>query len=358
MIADPLLHQTDDDASAVLLEQVNHALQTMTPLRIQGGNSKSFLGREVAGEILDTRAHRGIVSYDPTELVITARAGTPLQELCAALDAAGQMLPCEPPHFGEATVGGMIAAGLSGPRRPWAGSVRDYVLGTRVITGLGKHLRFGGEVMKNVAGYDLSRLMAGSFGCLGVLTEVSLKVLPKPRLCASIALEMDSARALAHLAEWGQQPLPISAASFENGLLRLRLEGGEGSVAAAHERLGGERIDPSYWQELNEHQLDFFTTGSPLWRLSLPNKAGVLDLPGEQLIDWGGAQRWLKSDADSAAIRATVSAAGGHAICYSHGLQDSPFQPLPALLLRYHRQLKAQLDPHGVFNPGRMYAEI
>lgn len=358
MIADPLLQPPDNDASAALLEQVNQALQTATPLRIQGGNSKAFLGREVAGEILDTRAHSGIVSYDPTELVITARAGTPLQELCAALDAAGQMLPCEPPHFGEATVGGMVASGLSGPRRPWSGSVRDFVLGTRVITGLGKHLRFGGEVMKNVAGYDLSRLMAGSFGCLGVLTEVSLKVLPKPRLCSSIALEMDSARALARLAEWGQQPLPISAASFESGVLRLRLEGGEGSVAAAHERLGGERIDPSYWHELNEHQLDFFSSGLPLWRLSLPNNTGVLDVPGEQLIDWAGAQRWLKSDADGAVIRATVSAAGGNAICYSHGLQDSPFQPLPAPLLRYHRQLKAQLDPHGVFNPGRMYAEI
>lgn len=358
MMIDPLRHEPDHDASEVLLEQVNQTLQDATPLRIQGGNSKVFLGRDVAGEVLDTRVHSGIVSYDPTELVITARAGTPLQEMCAALDAAGQMLPCEPPHFGEATVGGMIAAGLSGPRRPWAGSVRDFVLGTRVITGLGKHLRFGGEVMKNVAGYDLSRLMAGSFGCLGVLTEVSLKVLPKPRLCSSIALEMDSARALARLAEWGQQPLPISAASFENGVLRLRLEGGEGSVAAAHDRLGGERIDPVYWHELNEHQLDFFNSGLPLWRLSLPNNTGVLDLPGEQLIDWGGAQRWLKSEGDGAVIRAAVSAVGGHAICYSHGLQDSPFQPLPAPLLRYHRQLKAQLDPHGVFNPGRMYAEI
>lgn len=363
MMTDPLRHEPDQDASGVLLEQVNQALQSGTPLRIQGGNSKAFLGREVAGEILDTRIHSGIVSYDPTELVITARAGTPLQQLCAALDAAGQMLPCEPPHFGEATVGGMIAAGLSGPRRPWAGSVRDFVLGTRVITGQGKHLRFGGEVMKNVAGYDVSRLMAGSFGCLGVLTEVSLKVLPKPRLCTSIALEMDSARALACFAEWGQQPLPISAASVENGLVRLRLEGGEGSVAAAHERLGGEHIDPSYWQDLNEHQLDFFTSGLPLWRLSLPNNTGLLldferDMPGEQLIDWGGAQRWLKTDADSTRIRNAVSAAGGHAICYSHGLQDSPFQPLPGPLLRYHRQLKAQLDPHAIFNPGRMYAEI
>lgn len=182
----------DHDASAALLEQVNQALNERTPLRIQGSNSKNMLGRPVTGEVLDTRSHRGIVSYDPTELVLTARAGTPLVDIEAALDAAGQMLPFEPPHFGPgATLGGMVAAGLSGPRRPWAGSVRDYVLGTRVITGHGKLLRFGGEVMKNVAGYDLSRLMAGSFGCLGVLTEVSLKVLPKPRKCQSLRLEMD-----------------------------------------------------------------------------------------------------------------------------------------------------------------------
>ncbi|MFJ3466034.1 glycolate oxidase subunit GlcE [Pseudomonas sp. NPDC090201] len=353
----------DGDASQTLLEQVNQAIQSGLPLRIQGANSKAFLGREVAGEVLDTRIHRGIVSYDPTELVITARAGTPLSELNAALDQAGQMLPCEPPSYsdagvGDATVGGMIAAGVSGPRRPWAGSVRDYVLGTRVITGLGKHLKFGGEVMKNVAGYDLSRLMAGSFGCLGLLTEVSLKVLPKPRLCTSIALEMDSAHALARLGEWGQQPLPISAASHDGRVLRLRLEGGEGSVAAAHDRLGGESIDPAWWQALNEHRLDFFTDGRALWRLSLPTNTGVLELPGEQLIDWGGAQRWLKSDASGDEIRAIVSAVGGHATCYSHGMDQSPFQPLAEPLMRYHRQLKAQLDPHGIFNPGRMYAEI
>lgn len=353
----------DRDASGALLEQVNQAIHAGMPLRIQGSNSKAFLGREVAGEILDTRQHRGIVTYDPTELVITARAGTPLSELSAALDAAGQMLPCEPPGFGDngvddATVGGMIAAGLSGPRRPWSGSVRDFVLGTRVITGHGKHLKFGGEVMKNVAGYDLSRLLAGSFGCLGVITEVSLKVLPKPRMCTSIALEMDAAHALARLAEWGQQPLPISAACHDGQRLRLRLEGGEGSVAAAQDRLGGEAIAPAYWNELNTHRLDFFTDGRALWRVSVPNNTGVLDLPGEQLIDWGGAQRWLKSDASGAEIRAIVSQVGGHVTCYSHGTVDSPFEPLASPLMRYHRQLKAQLDPHGIFNPGQMYAEI
>ena len=354
-----MLETADDDTSAVLLEQVRQALENRTPLLIQGANSKAFLGRSGAGEVLDTRAHRGIVSYDPTELVITARAGTPLRELQAALDAAGQMLPCEPPAFGEgATLGGMVASGLSGPRRPWAGSVRDFVLGTRVISGQGQHLRFGGEVMKNVAGYDLSRLLVGSYGCLGVLTEVSLKVLPKPRQCLSLVLEMHSAEALAKLSEWGQQPLPISAASQHDGRLHLRLEGGAGSVAAAHERLGGEPLADRYWDDLNEQRLDFFDAGLPLWRLSLPNHCGPLALPGEQLLDWAGAQRWLKSEADAEQIRAVVSAAGGHATCYSHGLIDSPFQPLAPLMLRYHRQLKAQLDPQGIFNPGRLYREL
>jgi glycolate oxidase FAD binding subunit len=349
----------DIDDSANLIEQVNLAVQNAIPLRIQGSNSKAFLGRIAAGEVLDTRSHRGIVSYDPTELVITARCGTPLAELRQVLDAAQQMLPCEPPSFGDgATVGGMIAAGLSGPRRPWSGSVRDFVLGTRVITGLGKHLRFGGEVMKNVAGYDLSRLMAGSYGSLGVITEVSLKVLPKPRQALSISLEMDSDRALSNLAQWGQQPLPISAACHDGQRLHLRLEGGEGSVAAAHDRLGGEWLDSSYWEDLNEQRLSFFDEGQPLWRLSVPHNTPRLSLPGQQLIDWGGAQRWLKSEAEAAFIRKVVDEVGGHVTCYSHGLIDSPFQPLPGALMRYHQNLKQQLDPRRVFNPGRLYAEL
>ncbi|WP_460156462.1 glycolate oxidase subunit GlcE [Pseudomonas sp. S2_H10] len=354
------MHAPEDvDDSPSLLEQVNQALDNATPLRIQGSNSKAFLGRTTAGEILDTRAHCGIVSYDPTELVITARCGTPLAQLAQVLDAAQQMLPCEPPAFGEgATVGGMIACGLSGPRRPWSGSVRDFVLGTRVITGQGKLLRFGGEVMKNVAGYDLSRLMAGSHGCLGLITEVSLKVLPKPRQCLSISLELDIERALLHLAQWGQQPLPISAACHDGSRLHLRLEGGEGSVAAAHERLGGERLDATYWDDLNEQRLSFFDEDQPLWRLSLPHNTPRLSLPGRQLVDWGGAQRWLKSDAEAAFIRQVVDEVGGHVTCFSHGLTDTPFQPLPPALMRYHRNLKQQLDPRGIFNPGRLYAEL
>lgn len=346
------------DASAELLEQVNQAIAMRTPLRIHGGDSKAFLGRAVAGEPLDTRQHRGIVRYDPTELVVTVRAGTPLAELEQALAEQGQMLACEAPHLGAATVGGMLATGLSGPRRPWVGAVRDFVLGTRLITGHGKHLHFGGEVMKNVAGYDLSRLLVGSLGCLGVITEVSLKVLPRPRARATLRLAMNAGWALTKLAEWGQQPIPLSAACHDGEALYLRLEGGEGSLAAARQRLGGEPLDDGLWDDLRERRLAFFADPRPLWRLSLPSTVPSLALPGSQLIDWGGAQRWLKSDAGAEVIRAIVGEVGGHASCHSAGVCDSPFQPLPAPLMRYHRQLKAQLDPQGIFNPGRMYAEF
>ncbi|MFP5425194.1 MAG: glycolate oxidase subunit GlcE [Gammaproteobacteria bacterium] len=347
----------DRDLSQDLLEQVNQALNLGNPLRIQGGNSKAMLGNPVTGEIVDTRGHRGIVSYDPTELVLTARAGTPLLEIEAALHEAGQMLPCEPPHLGpNATLGGMVAAGLSGPRRPWAGSVRDYVLGTRLITGHGKLLRFGGEVMKNVAGYDVSRLMAGSFGCLGLLTEVSLKVLPQPRQTLSLRLAMDSHQALAELAEWGQQPLPISAACHDGEALYLRLEGGEGSVLSARQRLGGETLDNRFWSDLREQRLAFFQAPEPLWRLSVPNATGELQLPGRQLIDWAGAQRWLKSSAPAAQIRAQLAEVGGHATGYTAGTDSTA--PLAEGLLRYHRALKQQLDPQGIFNPGRLFPDL
>jgi len=345
------------DASNHLLEQVRAAIDEGKALRIRGGGSKSRIGRKVTGEELDTREHRGIVSYDPTELVVTVRAGTPLAELEQTLDEKNQWLAFEPPHLGSgATAGGMIAAGLSGPRRPWAGSVRDFVLGTRLITGHGHHLRFGGEVMKNVAGYDLSRLLAGSHGCLGVLTEVSLKVLPKPRAVANLRLTADLPDALRRLAEWGQQPLPLTAASHDGECLHIRLEGGEGSVAAAHERLGGELLEPGFWTALKEHRLPFFDDPRPLWRLSLPVSSRELRLPGAQLVDWAGAQRWLKSDASAEEIRTIAENARGHATCFDGG--ENPFHPLPDSLMRYHRQLKERLDPKGIFNPGRMYAEV
>lgn len=351
--------QAGADRSAELLEQVRQALAERTALSIRGGSSKTFLGRWVDARPLDVAGHTGIVSYDPTELVITARAGTPLRELNAVLDGAGQMLACEPPSFSDkATVGGMLAAGLSGPRRPWAGAVRDFVLGTRMISGLGTQLRFGGEVMKNVAGYDLSRLLAGSFGCLGVITEASFKVLPKPRCHISLRQSIPLERALQRLAEWGQQPLPLSAAAHDGEQLYLRFEGNEGSVRAACDRIGGDPLGDGWWEELREQRLAFFRDSRPLWRLSLPATNALLALPGAQLLDWGGAQRWLKSDASAERIRQAVSAVGGHATCFTPSHVDDPLHPLPESLLKLHRSLKHQLDPQGIFNPGRMYADL
>jgi glycolate oxidase FAD binding subunit len=351
------LISTDD--SARLVEQVRDALAGRQPLRIRGGDSKAFLGRPVVGAELDTRTHRGIVSYDPSELVITARAGTPLAELDAILADAGQMLPCEPPAFGgEATVGGAVATGLSGPRRPWAGSVRDFILGCRIITGDAKHLRFGGQVMKNVAGYDVSRLIGGSFGCLGLITEVSLKVLPKPREQRSLTVAIEADEAMRELLAWRRAALPVSGACHFDGKLHVRLEGGAGSVRAALDRIGGEDLDMRFWESLRDHRLAFFDDPRPLWRLSLPNNTPLVALPGAVLIDWGGAQRWLKSDAPAATVRHLASSAGGHATCFTPSPDIDPFHPLAHPLMRFHRQLKERLDPRGIFNPGRMYADF
>ena len=355
------------DDSERLLDEVARALKDHTALSIRGGNSKAFLSRATAaGAVeLDTRTHRGIVQYEPTELVMTARAGTPLAELTAVLDAAGQMLPCEPPEFdGVATLGGAVASGLSGPRRPWAGSLRDFVLGCRLITGEAKHLRFGGEVMKNVAGYDVSRLATGSFGCLALITEVSLKVLPKPRASRSIALDLTAGDALAGLSAWRRAALPVTGACHVDGRLHVRLEGGDGSVCSALDRIGGAPLDETFWSDLRERRLPFFDDPRPLWRLSLPNATPLMPLPGDLLLDWGGAQRWLKSDAPTAAIRGIAAAAGGHAVRYTapaspmrDDADDGPFMPLAAPLARLHRELKHRLDPHGIFNPGRLYGD-
>ncbi|MDT8841194.1 glycolate oxidase subunit GlcE [Paraburkholderia fungorum] len=354
-----LIEPVSMDDSERLVAEISQARADGTPLKIRGGNSKAFLGRPVHGTPIDTRSHRGVLSYDPTELVITARAGTPVAELNAVLDAAGQMLPCEPPAFdGMATVGGMVAAGLAGPRRPWSGSVRDFVLGCRVITGEAKHLRFGGEVMKNVAGYDVSRLLAGSFGCLGLITEVSLKVLPKPRALGSLALDLSADEALRELSAWRRAALPISGAAHVDGRLHVRLEGGTGSVASALDRIGGSELDSRFWDDLREHRLAFFDDPRPLWRLSLPNAAPLVRLPGDTLLDWAGAQRWLKSDAPAVTIRQIAHAAGGHATCFTPRVDAEPFTPLPQALLRFHQQLKQQLDPRGLFNPGRLYAGL
>ncbi len=323
-----------------------------------GGGTKRFLGRVVEGTPIDVRPHRGIVNYDPAELVLTARCGTPLAEIEAALDERGQMLACEPPHFGpDATFGGAIASGLSGPRRPWSGAVRDHVLGCRLIDGQARVMRFGGEVIKNVAGYDVSRLLTGSYGCLGILTEVSMKVLPKPLFRKTLRLDMSAVQAVERLAEWARTPLPITGACHYDAALFVRLEGGRGSVDAGAARIGGCRVDDGFWTELREHRLRFFEGAQPLWRLSLPPSTPPVELPGQVLLDWGGAQHWLRTGANAAQVRRAAERLRGSAIAY-RGCDSEPFHPLSGPLLVLHRQLKEKFDPRGIFNRGRLYATL
>jgi len=353
-----------DAALGVLAERIRAAAESRRPLRIRGGGSKDFYGGELEGEVLDTRGHAGIVSYEPSELVVRARGGTPLAVLEAALAENGQMLAFEPPHFGPgATLGGCVAAGLSGPRRPAAGALRDFVLGVRVLDGRGQWLAFGGEVMKNVAGYDVSRLLAGSLGTLGLIAEVSLKVLPRPQGEITLALEMPEVRALETTNRWAGLPLPVSATAWHDGRLSVRLSGAESALRAASEKLGGERVEAGDagrdWSAIREQSAAFFSGETPLWRLSLPSAAKPLALPGAQLIEWGGALRWLKSGADAAAVRSAAAQAGGHATLFRGGDKAAGvFAPLAPALARLHREIKAALDPAGILNRGRLYPEF
>lgn len=353
----------DADHADTLADAVRAAAAAGTPLAIRGGGTKAFLGREVDGRTLDVRAHRGIVRHTPTELVLTARAGTPLSDVERALAAHGQVLPFEPPAYGHAaTLGGTVACNLSGPRRAYAGAARDFVLGTRVLDGTGKTLAFGGEVMKNVAGYDVSRLMTGAMGTLGVLLEVSLKVLPRPETELTLVRDADAAEALGHMHAWARLSQPLSATAHVDGRLYARLSGSGRGVSAARDRIGGDEVADGarFWRDLREHTLPFFddADGAPLWRLSLRSDAPPLALDGAWLYEWGGALRWLQGDVDPVAVRAAASALGGHATWYRGHDGGDVFTPLPDGLMGLHRGLKAAFDPKGVMNPGRMYAGL
>ncbi len=351
----------DADQRDALQARVRDAVEAKTPLRIAGGGSKAFLGEPVRGEPLDVTGHRGIVSYEPTELVITARAGTPQAEIETALAKAGQHLPFEPPRFGPgATLGGTVATGLAGPRRPWSGSVRDHVLGATILTGKGDVLHFGGEVMKNVAGYDVARLMCGAFGTLGVLLEISLKVLPRPAARETRVLELDADAARATMLRLGREPLPLSGAVHVDGRLYLRFEGSEAGVRHAAAQAGGEPLPEAetFWASIREQTHSFFAGETPLWRLSLPPAAPLNGHDEPQLIDWGGAQRWLRSRRDGEAIRADAAAAGGHATAFRHGPAGETFAPLPPAAWQIHLRLKAVFDPFGLLNYGRLYPDL
>ncbi len=351
-----------DDLIQQFADTIRAAAEDRRPLRIRGGGSKDFYGNPASGEDFDVTGYRGIIDYEPTELVITARAGTPLVEIEPAMRGHGQMLGFEPPHFGGgATIGGCIAAGLSGPRRATAGSARDFVLGLRLLDGRGTDLRFGGQVMKNVAGYDVSRLITGSLGTLGVILEVSLKALPLPQAELTLCCEQPRSEAIELMNAWAGQPLPLTATCHVEKRLYVRLSGAESAVRAAAKKIGGEEVANAteFWSGVRDHRDLFFSGDTPVWRMSVASTAPEIDLPGHQLVEWGGALRWLKTDADADSVRKAARQAGGHATLIRRGQHSTgAFHPLPETLMRLHRRVKQAMDPVGIFNPGRLYPNL
>jgi len=339
-------------------ETVRAAARDKRPLRIRGGGNKDFYAYKLEGEPLDVSGYRGIIDYEPSELVLTARAGTPLSEIESTLAEGGQMLACESPYFGpSATLGGCVASGFSGPRRVSAGSVRDFVLGTRVLNSAGEDLRFGGQVMKNVAGFDVSRLMAGSFGTLGLILEASLKVLPRPEEEATLRFQMDEATAIATMNRWAGQPLPISATCYTDGALTVRLSGSKLGVDAAKAKLGGDTASDgqAFWRAVREHTLEAFR--GTLWRLSIKSTAPSIALPGRQVVEWNGSLRWISTAAPAEQVFEVAREAGGHATRF-RGSSGQPIMRLDAGVLGLHKRLKAALDPHSIFGPHRLHAEF
>ena len=355
-----------DAALDAVIGKVRQAAARARPLRIRGGGSKDFYGQRLHGELLDVRPLAGVVDYEPSELVVTVRAGTRLRELQALLAERGQCLPFEPPQFGVgSTIGGAVAAGLSGPARASVGSLRDYVLGVRIVNGKGELLTFGGPVMKNVAGYDVSRLMAGSLGTLGVIVQVSLKVLPVPPAEATLLFDLSETSARQQLNRWGGQPLPLNASCWADGHLAVRLRGAQAAVAAAARSMGGQALAPEraerQWPALRDQALPFFrlAPGEALWRASVPDTATPLNL-GPTLVEWHGAQRWIKATpADATHVREAAARAGGHATQCRGGDGSVPvFTPLAPALAQIHARLKHEFDPAGIFGPGRLYDEF
>ena len=358
-------------ALARYAQRIRSAASTGGHLRLTGGGTKDFYGGPLAGEPLELREYAGIVSYEPSELVVTARCGTTLAELEEALARNNQMIPFEPPRFGAGgTLGGCVAAGLSGPRRAanglYYGAVRDFVLGCVLMDGRADIVRFGGQVMKNVAGYDVSRLVVGSMGTLGIIAEVSLKVLPVPVARATLRFEMDAVEAVRKLNEWGGRPLPVTASAWCGGLLRVRFEGALAAVDAACKALGGEPVEPAealaYWDGVRDQSDPFFAHTAALWRLSVPSTAAPITLPsgvaGAEFIEWGGALRWWKTDAGAASIREIAKSAGGHATLFRGGdRSEGAFAEHEPVVARLHKNVKAVFDPAGVFNRGRLYRD-
>ncbi|QSP94982.1 glycolate oxidase subunit GlcE [Marinobacter salinisoli] len=351
------------DISKQLQEQVLKARDSGQKLNIVGGHTKAFMGRESDPDAgtLNVGEHTGIVEYHPVELVLTVRAGTTLREIEAALAEEGQALHFEPPHLGEAsTIGGTFATNLSGPARPWAGSVRDQVLGVRLLNGKGEHLRFGGQVMKNVAGYDVSRLQAGAMGTLGVMTEISLKVMPKPAAAMTLVQDMDIDEAVEYMNRRSAEPKPITGACWVDGKVYLRLSGARSAVEATAEKWSGEVLEQgdALWQQIQDLRHDFFAgDDQPLWRFSVGSTAANPKLDGPWLLDWAGAQRWYRGQAEQGDLEPLARAAGGQVSLFRGGDRSGEvMHHQPEALKGIQRRVKNAFDPDNIFNPGRLYS--
>jgi len=354
----------NNDNSKFLISKIKNAYKTKTSLKIESGNSKKFYGRKITHEALDVSTHTGIRNYEPSELVITVRAGTTLVEINSTLNNNNQMLPFDPPCFNaNSTIGGTIACGLSGSRRPFAGAVRDFILGTRIVNGKGESLRFGGEVIKNVAGYDASRLMTGALGTLGLLLDVSLKVLPKPELEKTLVQTLSIDAALPLMTHLKRQAIPVSGLVYYANNLFIRLSGSQNAVDKAINKLGGETLTNSNysfsWAQLDNHSLDFFNSNQALWRISVKSNTPILNIKGDCIYGWAGAERWILSNEDNNKIFNHASKLNGHATLFRFGdRKNEIFQPLPAALKKLHIELKKSFDPENILNPGKLYSEI
>ena len=346
------------DLTKDLCDQVKQAHDDKQAVRISAGNSKIFYGREVTGKEISVSGHTGIIEYRASELVLTARSGTKLSDIETTLADNRQMLAYEPPvHKPESTLGGSIATGLSGPRRPFASAARDAVLGTTIINGKGEKLKFGGQVMKNVAGYDASRLMTGAQGTLGILLDISVKVLPMPECELTLGFDQDFEQAHENLRNWILQGQPVTASCYIDGRLLIRLSSTANAVKTARAMIGGETHNNNIWTLLRHQTHPFFRQHKNLWRVSVPPSAKINTSGQEQLTEWNGALRWIASDRELFSVAAN---AGGHASQYR--LNGEPvnnvFQPLPPAMLDLHKRLKKSFDPHKILNSGRLYPEL
>lgn len=354
------------DSKQEITSQVQDAFQLNKILNISAGNTKQFYGRAIDAETLSLAEHSGIIEYEPSELYITARSGTKLNDIERIIKAENQIIPCEPPHFGaNATLGGMIASGLSGPRRATAGAIRDCMLGTEIINGKGENLKFGGKVMKNVAGYDVSRLMCGALGTLGVLMTATLRLLPEPETEQTIVLSCSAEEAIKKMNTWASTSMPISANYYDGKNLYLRLSGSSTAVQTCINNIGGDKTNDNnaFWNDVKEQTTDFFRMNVPIWRISVAPNTAPIDISGACVMEWNGGLRWHATEENADSIRRKVEQVGGHATVFRQvnietSTIENVFHPLPQTSLNLHQKLKQVFDPAGILNPGKMYAGL